>query len=205
MKRLSLWASLLLGVLMLPACGGGVSPTIDPKAFENREELQKVYDAILQSMGDQASKVDEVTFSIDNPADDGETGDAYLHIMVDMQDPKNPKQLIRQQFHGELGYWMAQQSVTVTITGTDEEKANFRLEDSLFDFASDVDMETLHTVVQRAYEEGNTEPEKFTYRYVQRVNITRHGYDVWVEGKLAANDQMISDSYDFDFDGNFLR
>ncbi|MDR2894083.1 MAG: hypothetical protein LBU97_01310 [Alistipes sp.] len=205
MKLFSHYALLLLGVLSLSACGGsGVSSTIYPKAFENIEELRKIHSAILESMGDQSSKVDEVTFNIDNPADKGNSGDAYLYIMADMQDPGNPKQLLRQQFHGELGYWMAPQEVTVTVHGSDEEKASFRLEESLFDFAALVSPETLHKVVMAAFAEGNTEPDEFTYRYVQYVGIDAEGYNVTVKGKLASNDQIIDDSYDFDFEGNII-
>jgi hypothetical protein len=156
-------------------------------------------------MGSQATKADEVTFYIDNPADKGKQGDAYLYIMADMQDPSNPKQLIRQLFHGELGYWTDQESLTVDVRGSEEEKMNFRLEDVLFDFKAKVNVETLNKIIHEVYTMGNAEPDKFSYRYVQQVKINMEGYRVDVKSKLAANDQMINDSYEFDFDGTILE
>jgi hypothetical protein len=191
--------------LLFVACGGaGVDSKINPKAFENKEEVQKVYDAILKCMGGQASKADEVYFYIDNPADKGKSGDAYLYIMIDMQDPSNPKQLVRQLFHGELGYWQPLQEVTVQVNGTDEEKANFKLEDELFDFSGQIKAESLFKIIQDAYAKGNTESEKFSYRYVQGVKISMSGYDITVKSKLASNDQIINEYYTVDFAGNFI-
>jgi uncharacterized OsmC-like protein len=124
--------------------------------------------------------------------------------MADVQDPDNLKQLLRHQFLGEAGYWIDPQSVTVTVQGSDEEKTNFRLEDSLFDFTGDVSVDMLNKVVQQAYAQDNAEPDRFTYRYVEEIRITIEGYDISVTGKLAANDQVINDYYDFDFKGNLL-
>jgi hypothetical protein len=206
MKKIFYLAGLFLTTLLMSACNNaGVSAKIDPKAFENKEEVQKIYDAILKCMGDQASKADEITFNIDNPADKGKEGDAYLYIIADMQDPKNPKQLIRQMFHGELGYWANTQEVTVDLRGSDEDKANFRLEDELFDFTAKVNVETLNKIIQESYNKSNVEPEKYTYVYVERVQIDKEGYRIDVKNKLAANDQVISEYYTFDFDGNSVK
>ena len=162
MKRLVYVVMLSVTSLLFAACGGGagVKGKIDPKAFENREETQKIYDAIVKCMGAQASKADEVIAYIDNPADKGKSGDAYLYIIVDMQDSKNPKQLVRQMFHGELGYWQPLQEVTVEARGTDEDKANFRLENELFNFTEKVPFDTFFKVMQDAYAKSNTEPGK---------------------------------------------
>lgn len=203
MKHLT---GLFLGaLLLLSSCGGGsgLDAKVDPNVFENSEELQKIYDAALNAMGDQASKVDEVNLSVDNPADDGETGDAYLYVTVDYQDPDQPKQLLRQMFHGELGYWTGTQEVTITVNGSDEDRASFRLEDQLFDFTSQVSAERMNKVVSAAvalFKEEHT--DEFAYCYVERIDITFEGYRIDVSGKLAANDQMIDEYYEFDFGGS---
>jgi hypothetical protein len=190
-------------IVIMTGCGGaGVSAKVDPKALENKDEVQKIYDALLKSMGAQASKVHEVSISIDNPADKGRKGDAYLLLIVDMQDPNNSKQLVRNMFHGELGAWQATQEVTVDVRGSDEEKANFRLDDELFDFKSKVSGEKLHKIILDSYEKGNQEPEKYTYRYVDRVRINIMSYSISIKEKLAANDQIIDHSYYYDLDGN---
>jgi hypothetical protein len=97
--------------VMMTGCfgGGGIDAKVDPKVLENKAEVQKIYDAILERMGDQASKADEITILIDNPADKGKTDDTYVFLYVDMQDPENPKQLLRQLFHGEVGGWQQAQ------------------------------------------------------------------------------------------------
>ena len=202
-----LLSTIFLATMVLSSCGGsGVKSDVDPKILENKAEAQGIYDAIVKCMGSQVSKADEISISIDNPADKGRTGNAYLHIMVDMQDPKNLKQLIRQQFHGELGYWMAQQSVTIDFkSASDEEKMNFRLEDSLFDFSKDIPFEELFKVMQDAYAKSNTEPDKYSYLYIEDVTITIEGYNINVKGKLASNDQMLNDRYTYDLEGNLLR
>ena len=129
-----------------------------------------------------------------------------LFRSVDMQDPNNQKQLIRQQFHGELGYWMAQQSVTVDLkSASDEEKMNFKLEDSLFDFLKDVPFEEFYKVMQDAYTKSNTEPDKYSYLYIDDITITTEGYTISAKGKLASNDQMLSDRYIYDLEGNLQR
>ena len=123
MRNILLGVTVLLAAIVLSSCGGsGLKAVVDPKVLENKDEVQKIYDAIVNCMGSQVSKTDEIDISIDNPADKGKTGDAYLHLMVDMQDPKNPKQLIRQQFHGELGYWIAKQSVTIDLKSASDEE-----------------------------------------------------------------------------------
>lgn len=191
-----------LSALMSGCFGGaGVDAKVDPKVLENKEEVQKIYDAIIKSMGAQASKANEVSISVDNPADKGKTGDCYLTLMIDMQDPKNPKQLVRQMFHGELGRWLPTQEVTVEARGN---KEDFRLEDELFDFTK-ISADKLHSIIMDAYNKDNAEPEKFTYRYVSRVNISIVDIDVSVEGKLEANDQMISKYYKYDLQGNPIK
>jgi hypothetical protein len=192
---------------MVAGCFGGsgakIDAKVDPKVLEDKAGVQKIYDAILKSMGGQATKADEITINIDNPADKGNTGDAYLVLMIDMQNPNNPKQLLRQLFHGELGYWQPAQELTVDVRGSSEEKENFRLEDELFDFKSDMSAEKLHKIILDAYEKDNKEQGKYTYRYVDNVRISIQGIYVSVKGKLAANDQMINNSYTYDLDGNF--
>lgn len=207
MKRFLLPLTVVVLSVMITGCfgGAGVDAKVDPKVLEKKEEVQKIYDAILKSMGDQATKADEITINIDNPADKGKTDDAHLILIVDMQDPKNSKQLIRQMFHGELGSWQPMQELTVDVRGSDEDKASFRLEDQLFDFKTQVSGEKLHKIILDAYEKGNQEPEKYTYRYVENVRINFNGYFIIVKGKLAANDQIIDNTYTYDLEGNFER
>ncbi|MDR2409043.1 MAG: hypothetical protein LBE13_13145 [Bacteroidales bacterium] len=192
--------------VMMAGCfgGAGLESKVDPKIMENKEEVQKIYDAILKTMGSQATKAHEITIMVDNPADKGENGDAYLILMIDMQDPNNQKQLVRHMFHGELGSWQPAQEVTMNVRGSDEEKANFRLENELFDFKNQVSGEKLHKIILEAYEKENKNAENYTYRYVRRVMIDIQGYNISINGKLAANDQMIDKTYYFDFDGNLL-
>ncbi|MCL2598051.1 MAG: hypothetical protein FWD66_10485 [Paludibacter sp.] len=189
---------------LLSGCGGsgtGVSAKVDPKVLENKEEVQKIYDAVIKTMGAQVSKADEVRISVDNPADKGKSGDSYLYIIVDMQDPKNPKQLVRQMFHGELNRWMPTEQVTVEARN---DKENFRLEDELFDMTK-ISADKLYELIQDAYNKDNSEPEKYTYRYVDVIAITINGFEVWLKGKLEANDQMISKYYRYDLDGNPIK
>jgi hypothetical protein len=185
--------------LLMSSCGAGVSATVDPKVLENKEEVQKIYDSVLQAMGAQASKADEVRIMVDNPADKGKTGDTYLTLIMDYQDPNKPKQLLRQMFHGELGRWQPTQEVTVQVSGDDVE--NFRLEDELFDFTK-FDAEKIYNLIQTAYNKDNANPEKYTYRYVSQIVFDTEGINVNIKGKLEANDQMVTDYVDFDLEGN---
>ncbi|MDR0603853.1 MAG: hypothetical protein LBG80_06075 [Bacteroidales bacterium] len=193
--------------VMMTGCfgGAGIDTKIDPKIMENKEEVQKLYDAILDRMGDQATKAHEITITVSNPEDKGNKGDAYLMILADMQNPSNSKKLQRCMFHGEIGGWQSAQEVTVDVRGSDKEKADFRLEDELFDFKNQINAEKLHKIILDAYEKDNKEPEKYTYRYVYSVGISITGITVDVKGKLAANDQIIDDRYYFDLDGNPLH
>ena len=193
--------SICLSVLM-SSCGAGVDATVDPKVLENKEEVQKIYDAILKSMGGQANKANEVSIMVSNPADKGKTGDTYLTLMMDMQDPNKPKQLLRHMFHGELGRWFPSEEVTVQVSDRDAE--DFRLEDALFDFTK-IDAEKFYNVIQAAYNKDNDNPEKYTYRYVSSVTIDVEGFSIFVNGKLEANDQVISNHVRFDLDGNMLK
>jgi predicted small secreted protein len=207
MKKILLPLTVVVLSVMITGCfgGAGVDAKVDPKVLEDKGEVQKIYDAILKTIGDQASKTDEITINIDNPADKGKTADTYLILFADVQDPNNPKQLIRQMFHGEIGGWQPTQELTVDVRGSDEEKASFRLEDELFDFKTKVSGEKLHEIILNAYEKGNKEAEKYTYRYVGNVRINFTGYSILVKGKLAANDQVIDEYYTYDLDGNFIN
>ena len=188
---------------LMSGCGGaGVDAKVNPKVLENKEEVQKIHATIMKAMGEQATKAHEVRIHIDNPADKGRTGDAYLYLTMDMQDPNKPKQLIRQMFHGELGYWMAQEEVTVQVRGGNAE--NFRLEDELFDFTK-IDAEKLYNIIQTAYNKDNDNAGKYTYRYVEYVTIDITGIRIEVTGKLEANDQIISEYVRFDLDGNMKK
>ncbi|GHT19075.1 hypothetical protein FACS189429_6360 [Bacteroidia bacterium] len=190
-----------LSALMSGCFGGGagVSAKVDPKVLENKDEVQKIYDAVIKCMGAQASKADEITISINNPADKGKTGDSYLTMIIDMQDQKKPKQLVRQLFHGELGRWLPMQEVTVQAPYGNKE--NFRLEDELFDFTK-ITAEKLYNLIQDAYNKNNDGAEKYAYRYVERVNIDINGIRIDVKGKLEANDQVISKYSVYDLEGN---
>ena len=189
-----------LSVLM-SSCGSGVNGVVNPKILENKEEVQKIHDAIVKALGKQSSKTQEVTITIDNPADKGKKGDAYLHLMIDMQDPEKPKQLLRQQFHGELGYWMELQEVTIQVRGDDVE--NYRLEDELFDF-TEITAGKLHSIFQTAYNQY-ADPAKYAYMYVSFVTIDIEEISVTVKGKLESNDQMITNNITFDWDGHITE
>ena len=187
---------------LVSSCGGaGVKSVVDPKVLENKEEVQKIHATILKSMGEQASKADEITIFVNNPADKGKKGDTYLNLIVDMQDPKKPKQLLRQQFSGELGRWLDMREGTVQASGDAE---NFRLEDELFDFTK-IDAEKLYNLIQSAYNKDNNDAGKYTYRYVDFVRINITGIDITIKGKLESNDQIISKSAKFDLDGNLIE
>jgi predicted small secreted protein len=190
--------------VMMAGCfgGAGVDVKINPKALEDKDEVQKIYDVILKAMGDQATKAYEITINIDNPADKGGEGDAYLLLMIEVQDPDNKKQLIRHMFHGEAGGWQQTQELTVDVRGSDEEKANFRLENELFDFKNKVSAEKFHKIILDAYEKENKEPENYVYRYVENVRINMEGYSISINGKLKSNDQLIDKIYHYDLDGN---
>ena len=204
MKRKMMFFALAcvgLSALMNGCGGAGVDARVDPKVLENKEEVLKIHAAIMKSMGEQATKAHEVRIHIDNPADKGRTGNTYLYLTMDMQDPNKPKQLIRQMFHGELGYWLAQEEVTVQARRDAE---NFRLDDELFDFTK-IDAEKLYNIIQTAYNKDNGDAGKYTYRYVSYVTIDITEVRIEVAGKLEANDQMVSNSVYFDLDGNLKK
>jgi len=199
-KKTIFLAFAILGLsALMSSCGSGVGGSVDPKILENKEEVQKIYDVIMQAMGAQAAKADEIRISIDNPADKGRTGDSYLTLMMDMQDPNKPKQLLRQLFHGELNRWLPTEEVTVQVWGNDKE--NFRLENELFDFTK-ISAEQLFNMIQTAFNKENAEAGKYIYRYVNSVVIDAKGINVTVKGKLESNDQVISKSVKFDLAGN---
>jgi hypothetical protein len=205
-KKMKMSVRLLLLValsVVMTSCGGGsgLKSKVDLKILENSGEIQAISEAILKTMGDQATKADEVTIAVSNPADKGRTGDVYLMVIVDMQDPKKPTQLLRHLFLGEVGGWQPAQSVTVEARGSDEEKANYRLENELFDFKAIVESGALPKIIAEAYGRENDDPDSFTYRYVERINLACDGWVVSITGKLAANDQVIHKSYYYNPDG----
>jgi hypothetical protein len=94
--------------------------------------------------------------------------------------------------------------VELSSTSSAAEKENFRLEDHLWSFADNVKYEVFSKVLTDAFATKDT-PDKFSYRYIQRVNIDSEGYSVSINAKLASNDQKVNEYYDYDFNGKLLK
>jgi len=200
----------LIAITALVSCGSGSSlpKNIDFKMLQNKEEVQKIYDEIINRVGDNLANTDEVRIFISRPSKEGtikRNDPDNLIIWVDVQDPKNPKQLLRHGFYsdwnGQAG-WRTAESMEVRVSGSDVE--NFRLEDNLFNFKEKVNFETFFKVLTEAYNKADN-PEKFTYQYIKSIDINLEGYDITVFGILSANDQEKSNYFKANFDGIFKK
>jgi len=200
----------LIAVTALVSCGSGSSlpKNIDFKMLENKEEVQKIYDEIINRVGDNLATTDEVSIFIARPSKEGlikRDNPDNLTIWVDVQDPQNPKQLLRNAYYsdwnGQAG-WRAAESMEVRVSGSDVE--NFRLEDNLFNFKEKVNLETFSKVLTEAYNKA-ADPEKYTYQYIKNVYINLRGYDITVFGILSANDQEKNNYFNANFEGIFKK
>ncbi|MDR1112492.1 MAG: hypothetical protein LBL18_01860, partial [Bacteroidales bacterium] len=114
--------------------------------------------------------------------------------------------LQRTCYWSKYGGWQNPETMEVELSSTSSaaEKENFRLEDHLWSFADNVKYEVFSKVLTDAFATKDT-PDKFSYRYIQRVNIDSEGYSVSINAKLASNDQKVNEYYDYDFNGKLLK
>jgi len=210
MKKLFLGACTFCTLLLFSGCGQiqkameDATRTVDYRMFEDKEETKRVFDEIVERMGDQAKVTDEVKIYISRRSLEGSIKRAgepdELNITIDVQDPSNLKRIRQTRYWSGSGGWQHPQQMEVTVTGSSAAKEAFRLEDELFDFTEKVDFDIFFQVMNDAYAKYK-DTEKYEYQYIQSVNIDEKGYDVTIYGKLAANEQEKKHYYKANFAG----
>jgi len=168
----------------------------------NEEELKKVYDVILEKLGDNIKWVDEVRMSVSRPSKEGaiikegRPDEFYITITHLYQNDK--KKLYEMQYSNEYN-WYSSGARGVQLIGGGNDVENFRLEDEMFDMTP-LTFEILNKIVQDALAKyKNT--EKYSYQYVKNIQIKENEVEVTIFGKLEANDLEKSEYYKADFKG----
>ena len=215
MKKLFLGVSTFCTLLLFSGCSqiqqakdainsAVEAANVDYRMFENKEETKKIFDQIVEKMGDQTKVVDKVDIYIRRPSLEGSIKKAdradELNITLDVQDPSNPKRIRETRYWSDNGGWQPSQQMEVNVMGSSSAKEKFRLEDELFDFSEKVNFETFFQVLTDAYAK-HKDTEKYEYQYIQSVKIDQKGYNVTIFGKLAANEQEKSNYYKANFAG----
>ena len=210
MKKIFLGVCTFCTLLLFSGCGQiqqameNATKTVDYRMFENKEETKKMFDEIVERMGDQAKVADEVKIYISRRSVEGSIKRAgepdELNITIDVQDPSNPKRILETRYWSGNGGWQPSQQMEVTVTGSNAAKESFRLEDELFDFTEKVKFDIFFQVMNDAYAKYK-DTVKYEYQYIQSVDIDEKGYDVTIYGKLAANEQEKKNYYKANFEG----
>jgi len=189
--------SMLLVLLVgFSACGGGSKnsssssalPTdnVDYQMLGNATELQKVYVAILEKLGENVKFVDEIDIRIERPSSEGiiikQGKPDEFSISLSYLYPQDKNKLFVQYYTNEYK-WNAGEAKSIRlITGNAE---TFRLEDEMFDL-SPLTAETLSKIVTSALEKYK-DTAKYSYQYAKWINIKNGIVKVQIYGKLAAN------------------
>lgn len=211
MKRHFVTLALGLALISLTGCGGSgskLSSKIDLHMLENPDEVKKIYDLVVTRMGDQVRAVDDIDITINDPAENRiQRADdvVNLWIRLDMLHASNPNMLQRYIYVSEVGGWQAPETLEVDLRGaSNEEKENFVLEKSLWNFTEKVPCETLQKVLADALAR-KAEPGKFSRIYIHSVSINSEGYSVTIHANLATNEQKVNEYYQYDFNGKQTR
>ena len=211
MKKL-FYSALAVGAAVFCSCGGiggGNSdlPTnnVDYQMLSNDAELAKVYGVVVEKLGDNIQYVDKVRLSVSRPSKEGviikEGAPDVFYLEITHLYPHDKKKLYEMSYSSESG-WYSQGSRSVEVHGrVDVEK--FRLEDEMFDMSS-LTAETLSKIVQDALAKHKDE-EKYSYQYVDDIEIEYGEVKVCIRGRLSANDLEKKNYYKTDLNGAVLR
>jgi len=197
----------LVGVTMFSSCGsgGGGSASsgsssalpvdkVDYQMFGNEAEMQKVYTAILEQLGENVKFVDVIDIRIERPSLEGmiikEGKPDEFSIALSYLYPKDKNKLFKQHYSNKYK-WDAGEVKGIKLLMGDAE--TFRLEDEMFDL-SPLTAETLSKIVTSALEKYK-DSEKYSYQYAKWINIKDGIVKVQIYGKLAANDIEKSEYY----------
>lgn len=198
---------LMSGIFLLAACGGGSStssvlPTdkVDYQMLSNDSELEKVYNAILEKLGDNIKYVDEVNIYITRPSVEGiiikQGSPDEFSIKLSYLYPKDKNKLYQQLYTSKYKWNNGEVKGIQLLIGNAE---TFNLQDEMFDM-SPLTAETLSKIVNDAmgkYKDAG----KYSYQYIQRIGIKDGIVKVTVYGKLSANDIGKSNYYSTDLKG----
>jgi len=211
MKRL-FYSVLAAWAVLFCSCGGiggGNSglPTnnVDYQMLSDAAELGKVYGVVMEKLGDNIHYVDKVRISISRPSKEGviikenAPDEFYLEITHLYQHDK--KKLYEMSYSNESG-WYSQGARSVEVHGRVDVET-FRLEDEMFDM-SPLTAEVLSKIVQDAltmYKDA----EKYSYQYVEDIEIEYGMVKVCISGKLSANDLDKKHYYKADLTGAAMR
>jgi hypothetical protein len=191
----------LLTAALLFSCGGGsnsgsgsssdgdalVGKNVDYKMFTNEAEVKRVMDGIYAKAGDNISKLDEMTISLNRPSKSGtikRDDPDYVHITLTYLNPKNPKKLFQYNYSSNQEKWDNGESMDVNlITGNAE---TFVLADEMYD-ASGLTSDMAAKMVMEAWNKYKDEA-KYSEQWVANISIKEGKIRVTVRGLLASND-----------------
>jgi hypothetical protein len=171
---------------------------VDIQMLSNEAELKKVYDVILQTTGDNITKMDEVSIYVSSPLIEKghENRENDFNLSVDYLNQKDKNKLHRASYNSEVGW----QSLSVQVElRHDVDAESFVLEETMFDMSS-FSAEKLFKIVQGALAKYG-DKEKYSVQYVKDINIKGDGVEVTVYGRLAFNNIEQTHYYKADFNG----
>jgi hypothetical protein len=213
MKRQLIAMAISIPLLAMVSCGGGIggglsSTAVDLNVLENKDEAKKIYDDIVKHLGDQITTVDEINIYVENPDEETikkEGDQPTMSLRLDVLHPGNAKKIQRHQYWSEYGGWQAPETMEVelSMSTSKEDKENFVLAEIMWNFKEKVNYETFSKVIAESIAR-NQNPDKYTYRYIQNINISDEGYSISIHAKLKSNDQMMNEYYHYDFSGKPL-
>ena len=167
---------------------------VDYQMLSNDAELKKVYDAILEKLGENVKNVDEISIYISRPSSEGviirQGKPDEFAISLSYLYPQDKNKLYRQNYNNEYKWMQGEVKGVRLITGNAE---TFRLQDEMFDL-SPLTAETLSKIVKDAFEKYK-DAGKYSYQYVKRIDIKDSIVKVQIYGKLTVNDMEKSNYY----------
>ena len=209
MKKTCCFLSVVIVAVLLSSCGGvggGNSglPTskVDFQMFSNDEELTKVFNVVIEKLGDNIHYVDKVTMYISRPSKEGiiqrEGSPDTFGLSITHLYEHDKRKLYEMSYNNE-SKWYSVGSRSVEVHGR-VDKETFRLEDEMFDM-SPLTPEMLCKIVKDAQTKF-CDAEKYSFQYVKDIEIEYGIVEVTIYGKLAANDLEKSNYYKADMMGN---
>jgi hypothetical protein len=186
MKKQLITMAVTIALLAMVSCGGGtgggLSSNIDLNILENKDEVKKIYDDIVKHLGDQITTVDEINIYVDNPDEKSikKEGDKpQISFRLDVLHPDDAKKIQRHSYLSEYGGWQAPEKMEVELSmaTSKEARENFNLAATMWNFKEKVPYEIFSKVIAESIAKNQT-PDKYTYRYIQNINITDEGSPV---------------------------